>query len=83
MPAALPLVFDAPKRALPPRHLADLDAEGDLEQKLISGLANPNEVDEEAYKFKEILEAQRKGIDLESDPMIGPAPAPRAEGHIR
>ena len=22
---ALPLVFDAPKRALPPRHLADLD----------------------------------------------------------
>ena len=28
MPAPLPLVFDAPKRALPPRHLADLDAAG-------------------------------------------------------
>ena len=24
-PTALPLVFDAPRRALPPRHLADLD----------------------------------------------------------
>jgi 23S rRNA (adenine2503-C2)-methyltransferase len=26
VPAALPLVFEAPKRGLPPRHLADLDA---------------------------------------------------------
>ena len=28
MPTLLPLVFDAPKRGLPPRHLADLDASG-------------------------------------------------------
>ena len=28
MPAVLPLVFDAPARGLPPRHLADLDAAG-------------------------------------------------------
>src|ERR1700760_1818240 len=28
VPAALPLVFDAPKRGLPPRHLADLDVPG-------------------------------------------------------
>jgi 23S rRNA (adenine2503-C2)-methyltransferase len=28
VPAALPLVFDAPKRALPPPHLADLDGPG-------------------------------------------------------
>jgi len=28
VPTPLPLVFDAPKRALPPRHLADLDAAG-------------------------------------------------------
>ncbi|MEO3757334.1 23S rRNA (adenine(2503)-C(2))-methyltransferase RlmN [Mycobacterium sp. B14F4] len=27
-PAALPLVFDAPRRAMPPRHLADLDEAG-------------------------------------------------------
>src|SRR5437764_5840680 len=25
---SLPLVFDAPRRAMPPRHLADLDEEG-------------------------------------------------------
>jgi 23S rRNA (adenine2503-C2)-methyltransferase len=28
MAISLPLVFDAPRRALPPRHLADLDADG-------------------------------------------------------
>ncbi|MGW1740815.1 23S rRNA (adenine(2503)-C(2))-methyltransferase RlmN [Nocardia sp. NPDC001965] len=28
MTASLPLVFDAPRRGMPPRHLADLDAEG-------------------------------------------------------
>jgi len=28
MPSPLPLVFDAPKRGLPPRHLADLDVAG-------------------------------------------------------
>ena len=28
MPSLLPLVFDAPKRGLPPRHLADLDVAG-------------------------------------------------------
>lgn len=28
MTAPLPLVFDAPRRGMPPRHLADLDAEG-------------------------------------------------------
>src|ERR1700759_2876924 len=28
MPKSLPLVFDAPRRAMPPRHLADLDEAG-------------------------------------------------------
>ncbi|MGV0792715.1 23S rRNA (adenine(2503)-C(2))-methyltransferase RlmN [Mycolicibacterium sp. XJ1819] len=28
MPTSLPLVFDAPRRAMPPRHLADLDQAG-------------------------------------------------------
>ncbi|MCV7173177.1 23S rRNA (adenine(2503)-C(2))-methyltransferase RlmN [Mycobacterium manitobense] len=28
MPGSLPLVFDAPRRAMPPRHLADLDEAG-------------------------------------------------------
>src|SRR5215218_4323010 len=28
MPTSLPLVFDAPRRGMPPRHLADLDEAG-------------------------------------------------------
>src|SRR6476660_4095420 len=28
MPTSLPLVFDAPRRGMPPRHLADLDESG-------------------------------------------------------
>ncbi len=41
---ALPLVFDAPKRSLPPRHLADLDVAGrraavvELGEKALEGL---------------------------------------------
>ena len=34
---SLPLVFDAPKRGLPPRHLADLDAAGRREAVLALG----------------------------------------------
>ncbi|KAK8506223.1 hypothetical protein V6N12_074271 [Hibiscus sabdariffa] len=35
----------------------------------------------EALKFKEMLESQRKPA-LDNEPMVGPAPLPRAEGHI-
>ncbi|KAK8718029.1 hypothetical protein V6N13_045278 [Hibiscus sabdariffa] len=35
----------------------------------------------EALIFKEILEAQKKPA-LDNEPMVGPAPLPRAEGHI-
>lgn len=57
--------------------------EADVEE-IGEEVANQNEVDEEAFKFKELLEAQRKAAagGLENEPMIGPAPAPRAEGHI-
>lgn len=34
----LPLVFEAPRRAMPPRHLADLDAEGRIEAVAELGL---------------------------------------------
>lgn len=41
------------------------------------------EVDEEAMKFKVLLEAQKKSAaGLENEPIVGPAPAPKAEGHI-
>jgi hypothetical protein len=39
------------------------------------------EIDPEAIKFKEILEAQKKAT-LENDMPVGPMPLPRAEGHI-
>lgn len=60
------------------------DFDSDEAEKAELDIAVPNELDEEAYKFKELLEAQRKVVtgDLENEPMIGPAPAPRAEGHI-
>lgn len=41
------------------------------------------EIDEEAMKFKVLLEAQKKSVaTLENEPIVGPAPAPKAEGHI-
>src|SRR6476620_3829953 len=39
MPTSLPLVFDAPRRAMPPRHFADLDAAGRAEA--VAGLGLP------------------------------------------
>jgi len=43
---ALPLVFDAPKRSKPPRHLADLDAD--------ERLAAAAELGEPAYRVKQV-----------------------------
>ncbi|KAI5071911.1 hypothetical protein GOP47_0014162 [Adiantum capillus-veneris] len=41
------------------------------------------EIDEEAMKFKVLLDAQKKSAAaLENEPIVGPAPAPKAEGHI-
>ncbi|KAL6846261.1 hypothetical protein ACP4OV_023709 [Aristida adscensionis] len=39
------------------------------------------EIDPEAIKFKEMLEAQKKA-SLENEMPVGPMPLPRAEGHI-
>ncbi|MET8800175.1 23S rRNA (adenine(2503)-C(2))-methyltransferase RlmN [Nocardia sp. NPDC004568] len=38
MTVSLPLVFDAPRRGMPPRHLADLDADGRRDAMLELGL---------------------------------------------
>ncbi|KAF0898710.1 hypothetical protein E2562_009321 [Oryza meyeriana var. granulata] len=42
---------------------------------------NVPEIDPEAIKFKEMLEAQKKAA-LENEMPVGPMPLPRAEGHI-
>ncbi|KAJ3705954.1 hypothetical protein LUZ61_009659 [Rhynchospora tenuis] len=44
-------------------------------------LKKPEVVDPEALKFKELIEAQKKPV-LDNEPMVGPTPLPRAEGHI-
>ena len=61
------------------------NSDEEMEIEEIGNIDNDmTEIDEEAIKFKEILEAQRKASlgGLDSEPMVGPAPAPRAEGHI-
>lgn len=40
-----------------------------------------NEVDSEVLQFKELIES-RKRAALETEPVVGPMPLPRAEGHI-
>jgi NF-kappa-B-activating protein C-terminal domain len=44
-------------------------------------LKKPETVDPEALKFKELIEAQKKPV-LENEPMVGPTPLPRPEGHV-
>ncbi|KAG6497111.1 NF-kappa-B-activating protein-like [Zingiber officinale] len=39
------------------------------------------DVDPEALELKELIESQKKPA-LDNEPMVGPAPLPRAEGHI-
>lgn len=58
-------------------------SEGGKEKDDGKGVDGEVELDEEALKFKEFREAQKKAqMGLESEPLVGPAPAPRAEGHI-
>ncbi|KAL6191385.1 hypothetical protein ACLB2K_037776 [Fragaria x ananassa] len=62
-----------------------LDSEVDAKPKALVAVEEP-EMDEnsiEALKLKEILEAQRNpSLDLDNEPVVGPMPLPRAEGHI-
>lgn len=48
--------------------------------KKVEDVAKP-EIDREAVLLKETFELQKKAA-LEDDPMVGPMPLPRAEGHI-
>ena len=57
-----------------------LDSEVDTNGKAKVEEVN-EETDMEALKFKEMIEAQKKPA-LDNEPMVGPAPLPRAEGHI-
>lgn len=63
----------------------ELGLEAEERDDELGEVGEGNGYDEEVLKFKEMLEAQRKangGGGFENEPMVGPAPAPRAEGHI-
>ncbi|CAA6653653.1 unnamed protein product [Spirodela intermedia] len=55
------------------------DSEKNVRQEDLKNI----EIDPEALMFKEMLESQKKLSALDSEPVVGPMPLPRAEGHIR
>lgn len=57
------------------------DSEVDVNGKAKLEEAIVDESDAEALIFKEMIEAQKKP-PLDNDPIVGPQPLPRAEGHI-
>lgn len=57
------------------------DAAADTNAKTKVEEVNKEDGTVEALKFKEMIEAQKKPT-LDNEPMVGPAPLPRAEGHI-
>ncbi|XP_048442838.1 NKAP-like protein [Pyrus x bretschneideri] len=59
-----------------------LDSEVDaMAATLVEEEMMKDESNAEALKFKEIFEAQKK-LSLDDEPVVGPMPLPRAEGHI-
>eukprot|EP00850_Spirogloea_muscicola_P002971 SM000011S19149 [mRNA] locus=s11:1156852:1160685:- [translate_table: standard] len=70
---------------------SQLNSESDLQllqaeangSGLLSGGEAIKLIDNEAQKFKEYVEARKRmGLEPEEEVMIGPAPAPRTEGHL-
>ncbi|KAK6937544.1 NF-kappa-B-activating protein, C-terminal [Dillenia turbinata] len=58
---------------------SDSDVDGKLKSK--SEDTKMSELNIEALKFKEMIESQKKPA-LDNEPVVGPMPLPRAEGHI-
>uniref|UniRef100_A0A0C9RR07 TSA: Wollemia nobilis Ref_Wollemi_Transcript_21868_1350 transcribed RNA sequence n=1 Tax=Wollemia nobilis TaxID=56998 RepID=A0A0C9RR07_9CONI len=59
------------------------ELELELELEELEDKGKPMEIDDEALMFKEMIESQKKSAaGLENEPFVGPAPAPRADGHI-
>ncbi len=69
---ALPLVFDAPKRALPPRHLADLDVAGRREAVVALG--------EKAFRAEQLSRHYFAGRTPEQMTDLGPTVVERLAG---
>lgn len=57
------------------------DSEIDANDKIMTEDVKKSEVNAEALMFKEMIESQKKPA-LDNEPVVGPMPLPRAEGHI-
>ncbi|KAG2693668.1 hypothetical protein I3760_08G107500 [Carya illinoinensis] len=57
-------------------------SEVEEDAKVMVDEATKVEIDAEALRFKEMIEAQKKLPALDNEPVVGPMPLPRAEGHI-
>ncbi|KDP21446.1 hypothetical protein JCGZ_21917 [Jatropha curcas] len=56
-------------------------SETDANGKLMTDEITKAEINAEALKFKEMIESQKKPA-FDNEPVVGPMPMPRAEGHI-
>ncbi|KAF5732778.1 NF-kappa-B-activating protein [Tripterygium wilfordii] len=56
-------------------------SDADAKSKLMAEEAMKVELDAEALQFKEMIESRKKPT-LENEPVVGPMPLPRADGHI-
>ncbi|KAM0952628.1 putative NF-kappa-B-activating protein [Dioscorea sansibarensis] len=63
------------------RPKSESSGESDEEAQPKEGSIKNPEIDPEALTFREIIESQKKPA-LENEPLVGPTPLPRAEGHI-
>ncbi|CAK9139808.1 unnamed protein product [Ilex paraguariensis] len=57
------------------------DGEVDAKSKENDDEVKTNEFDSELFMFKEMIESRKKAT-MDNEPMVGPVPLPRAEGHI-
>ncbi|KAJ4831216.1 hypothetical protein Tsubulata_042548 [Turnera subulata] len=57
------------------------DSDVDVKDKMMEDEVKLAEISAEALELKEMIEAQKKPA-LDSEPVVGPMPLPKAEGHI-
>ncbi|XP_043691852.1 NF-kappa-B-activating protein-like [Telopea speciosissima] len=58
---------------------SDLDV--DAKSKVMIDDATKAEINSESFAFKEMIESQKKS-SLDNEPLVGPVPLPKADGHI-
>ncbi|KAJ4956579.1 hypothetical protein NE237_013362 [Protea cynaroides] len=57
------------------------DSDGDAENNVVTDDPKKAEINSESLAYKEMIDSQ-KIPDLDNEPLVGPVPLPRADGHI-